>query len=142
LRAALALQVAHDGLHARSAVLQWRCTIMQFDGASPVRWYKSTVLVTGLVLVALGVGNWITGTIRLREHEAIVSAPAPLPRGGARPHTRRAGSSTEEIEIARGRMDFYHVVASGGRLLTLAGFVLVTFALARHLRPQAKRTPR
>lgn len=108
--------------------------------APTARWYKSTLLVTGVVLTALGVGNWITGTVRLREHEAIVHAPAPTPRDVVRPHGGRGGSTQEEIEIARGRMDFYHVVASGGRLMTLAGFVLVTFALARRLRPQAKRS--
>jgi hypothetical protein len=112
---------------------------MDDEHAAPQgRWYKSTVLVTGFVLTALGAGNWITGTVRLREHEAIVMAPAPTPRGSARPHGR-TGSTQEEVEIARGRMDFYHVVASGGRLMTLAGFVLVTFALARRVRPQAKR---
>lgn len=103
------------------------------------RWYKSTLLVSGLVLLLLGVGNWVTGTIRLREHEAIVRTPMPTPHGVAHPHGGPGGSSAEEIEIARGRMDFYHVVASGGRLMTLGGFVLVTFALARRLRPQAKR---
>ncbi len=107
--------------------------------ASPDRWYKSTLLVSGLVLLVLGIGNWVTGTVRLREHEAIVRAPGPTPHAMSRPHAGPAGSSQEEIEIARGRMDFYHVVASGGRLMTLAGFVLVTFALARRLRPQAKR---
>lgn len=112
------------------------------EGASPPRWYKSSLLISGLVLMALGAGNWITGTIRLREHEAVVIAPAPTPRGEVRPHARRRGSSQEEIEIARGRMDFYHVVASGGRLMTLAGAVLLTFALARRLRPQAKRNAR
>lgn len=110
------------------------------DGAAPDPWYKSTLLVVALVLIALGAGNWITGEIRLREHEAIVSNPAPHVDGG--PHGRRRGASEEEIEIARGRMDFYHVVASGGRLMTMVGFVLLAFALARRLRPQAKRSRR
>lgn len=107
---------------------------------SPDRWYKSVLLIIGLVLLLLGVGNWATGTVRLREHEAIVRAPVPPPTPGAiRSRGGRRGSSHEEIAIARARMDFYHVVASGGRLMTVAGFVLVTFALARRLRPQAKR---
>jgi hypothetical protein len=110
----------------------------RISAAAP--WYKSTLLVVALVLVVLGTGNWITGEIRLREHEAIVSTPAPTPHGDAQPHGRRPGSSQEELEIARGRMDFYHVVASGGRLMTLAGLVLLTFALARRWRPQAKRS--
>lgn len=107
----------------------------------PDRWYKSSLQVAGLVLLLLGVGNWVTGTIRLREHEVIVRTPMPTPQGVAHPHGGSGDSTAEEIEIARGRMDFYHVVASGGRLMTLAGFVLVTFALARRLRPQAKRSP-
>jgi hypothetical protein len=107
--------------------------------APPDRWYKSTLLIAGVVLLLLGVGNWVTGTIRLREHEAIVRTPLPTPHGVTHPHAGHSGSSQEEVEIARGRMDFYHVVASGGRLMVLTGFVLVTFALARRLRPQAKR---
>ncbi|HEY8515773.1 MAG TPA: hypothetical protein VIS07_09710 [Candidatus Binatia bacterium] len=87
------------------------------------------------MLMLLGAGNWITGTIRLREHEPI--ATTPLPAATVSP--RHGSPSAEEIEIARGRMDFYHVVASGGRLMTAAGFVLLTFGLARRLRPQAKR---
>ncbi|MEW6271041.1 MAG: hypothetical protein AB1689_17295 [Thermodesulfobacteriota bacterium] len=106
------------------------------DGAS---WYKSTTLVAGFVLMLLGAGNWITGTIRLREHEVLATAPLPTASTSARTSPQRTGASAEEIEIARGRMDFYHVVASGGRLMTAAGFVLLTFGLARHLRPQAKR---
>jgi hypothetical protein len=110
------------------------------DGPTPEPWYKSTLLVVALVLIALGAGNWITGEIRLREHEAILSSSAS--HGDAQPHGGRPGPSQEEIEIARGRMDFYHVVASGGRLMTMVGFVLLAFALARRLRPQAKRSRR
>jgi len=98
-------------------------------------WYKSTTLMTGLVLLALGAGNWITGTIRLREHEAVLTAVGPPPTTTP----AEVAPTDEEIEVARLRMDFYHVVASGGRLMTAAGFVLLTFALARRLRPQAKR---
>lgn len=102
-------------------------------------WYKSTTLIAGVVLLALGAGNWITGTIRLREHEAVVNAPRPAPSPRASQARPRSAPADEEIEIARLRMDFYHVVATGGRLMTAAGFVLVTFGLARRLRPQAKR---
>jgi len=105
----------------------------------PDRWHKSGLVVAGLVLLLLGIGNWATGTVRLREHEAIVRAPSPAPQGASRPHGGHGSSGQEEVEIARVRMDFYHVVASGGRLMTVAGFVLVTFALARRVRPQAKR---
>lgn len=95
------------------------------------RWYRNLPLVIGLVLMVLGLGNWMTGEIRTEEHRAI--AAQSHRRGQFEP-------SAEEIEIARVRMDFYHVVASGGRLLATAGFLLAAVGLARHLRPPTRRT--
>lgn len=92
-------------------------------------WYRNLPLVVGLVLMLLGLGNWLTGEIRTEEHRA--SALAERANG--------AGPSAEEIEIARVRMDFYHVVASGGRLLAAGGFLLAAIGLARHLRPPTRK---
>ena len=103
----------------------------------PVRqWYKNLPLMAGLVLIALGLGNWITGSIRTAEHAQQIEESLQAPsRGGV--SSKRP--SAEEVEIARVRMDFYHVVASGGRLMTAAGFLLTTFGLARSLRPRARK---
>ena len=92
-------------------------------------WYRNLPLVVGLVLMLLGVGNWLTGDIRTEEHRA--SALQERQNG--------LGPSAEEIEIARVRMDFYHVVASGGRLLAAAGFLLVAVGVARRRRPPTRR---
>ena len=43
-------------------------------------------------------------------------------------------TSAEEIEIALTRMDFYHVIATGGRAMTALGVVIATFGVARQLR--------
>lgn len=99
-------------------------------------WYKNTPLVAGLVLIALGLGNWITGSIRTAEHAQQIEDSRQSPSHGGLSSER---PTAEEVEIARVRMDFYHVVASGGRLMTAAGFLLATFGLARSLRPQARR---
>ena len=99
------------------------------------RWYKNGPLVAGILFMLLGLGNWITGTIRTAEHEQRMEAavhgeqPSDVPTG-------------EELELARVRMDFYHVVASGGRLMTALGFLISTFGLARSLRPQARKGER
>ncbi len=99
-------------------------------------WYKNTPLVAGLVLMALGLGNWITGSLRTAEHsQQIEESRQEASRGGL----SNSRTTAEEVEIARVRMDFYHVVASGGRLMTAAGFLLATFGLARSLRPQVTR---
>jgi hypothetical protein len=99
-------------------------------GDPNARWYRNLPLVVGLVLMLLGLGNWLTGEIRTEEQRA--SALQERPNG--------IGPSAEEIEIARVRMDFYHVIASGGRLLAAAGFLLAAIGLARHLRPPNRRS--
>ena len=96
---------------------------------NPPRWYRNLPLVVGLVLMILGLGNWLTGEIRTEEH-----------RRAAHRGELEGTLSTEELEIARVRMDFYHVVASGGRLLAAGGFLLAAVGLARHLRPPVRRT--
>ena len=104
--------------------------------AQPRPWYKNTPLMVGLVLISLGLGNWITGAIRTAEHAQRIEESRQAPSRGGVSSNRQ---SVEEVEIARVRMDFYHVVASAGRLMTVGGFLLATFGLARSLRPQARK---
>jgi len=98
------------------------------DDASPQKrpWYKNPALGTGLFLMALGVGNWITGEANTSNHQAAALGLAPRQIGRT--------PSAEEIEIARTRMDFYHVIATGGRAMTALGLVIATFGVARQLR--------
>ncbi|HZR80574.1 MAG TPA: hypothetical protein VFD92_05700 [Candidatus Binatia bacterium] len=110
------------------------------------RWYRNLVLVTGFVLIALGLGNWVTGTVRLREHADEIAALEASDAGSRDGRARVDAGSRDgraavnaELEVARNRMDFYHVVASGGRLMTAAGIVLAAFGVARRLRGEARR---
>lgn len=105
-------------------------------GPNRSAWYRNSPLVVGLVLLALGLGNWITGTIRMQEYQERIDLSRIAPsQGGLSP----SAPSAVETEIALGRLDFYHVIASGGRLMAASGFLLVTFGLARGLRPLARR---
>jgi uncharacterized membrane protein YidH (DUF202 family) len=103
-------------------------------------WHKNMVVLTGLVLLVLGAGNWATGEVRLRQHETLIAAIEHREQADAtRPASRSdEDEDDEELELARVRMDFYHVVASGGRLLTAAGLVLTALGLARYLRPRGR----
>lgn len=91
-------------------------------------WYKNTTLIAGIFVIILGAGNWITGELRTTRHQAEALGLSDRQAGKA--------VSSEEIEIARTRMDFYHVVATGGRALTAFGLLLASLGLARQLRPQ------
>lgn len=97
------------------------------DATPPRRpWYKNPALGAGLFLMALGIGNWITGEANTSRHQAASLGLA----------SRQIGRtpSAEEIEIALTRMDFYHVIATGGRAMTALGVVIATFGVARQLR--------
>ena len=89
-------------------------------------WYKNPALGTGLFLMVLGGGNWITGELSTARHQS-TALGLESARMGRSP-------SPEEIEIALARMDFYHVVATGGRALTALGLLVGTLGVARQLR--------
>ncbi|MFM8411096.1 MAG: hypothetical protein ACKOCT_12535 [Alphaproteobacteria bacterium] len=89
-------------------------------------WYRNHLLVAGLGLIALGVGNWATGAARLADIAATaVSEPA------ARTTRGHEAAVDADVEVARVRQDFYHVVATGGRLLVATVIVLAAFGAVR-----------
>src|SRR5262245_44252505 len=98
-------------------------------------WYKNLPLVAGIGLILLGAGNWATGTVGLSEHAAVATSAAPTEEHASGART----SKDPEVELAQVRMDFYHVVASGGRLMTAAGFILSMFGLARQIGREARK---
>ncbi len=108
--------------------------------ATPRPWHRDLTLISGLVLLVLGAGNWITGSVRMAEHAGAIERTVPAL--AASPERARIVEAAvrAELEVARVRMDFYHVVASGGRLMFAAGAVLAGFSLARSLRGEARGT--
>jgi len=132
------LRVARLWLHRRSGRFQGAAGLVEGAGVKP--WYKNMVVLTGLVLLVLGAGNWATGEVRLRQHETLIAAieHRELAEDADRGNRSAEDEDDEALELARVRMDFYHVVASGGRLLTAAGLVLTALGLARYLRPRGR----
>jgi hypothetical protein len=113
---------------------------------------RNPALWTGLALIALGGGNWINGQVKLAEYEAVASHP-PL-SSSTRPfdefvhldeNTNAAlleplRSRLTTRSLAEGKRDFYAVVLTGGRLLTLLGAFLVvatTYWERRRTQPRA-----
>jgi hypothetical protein len=117
----------------------------------PRRLYQSRLLVLAVTLLVLGIGNTIIGTQKLRQYQAIVA------EGRARGYFPDAATSTDRIlrplddegeryNIGRAKVDLYHVVLSGGLLMTAIGLVLTIIAwlrlrLAEHNSPPLDRRP-
>jgi hypothetical protein len=86
--------------------------------------YKNLLLVTGVMLVVLGVGNWAVGEARARPHaDFLAQHPGPMELADdfktalleAPDHER------EERSISRAKLEFYELVRSGGRWMVVLG---------------------
>jgi hypothetical protein len=101
--------------------------------------YKSRLFVAGVTFIVLGLGNYLAADSKVSHYQELVSELAPqIPpqpfrlREEGKPFPSEAW---ERWEIARAKLDYYHVVLSGGRLMMSAGMVCAVLALF-HLRRQ------
>jgi hypothetical protein len=103
-------------------------------------WRYPTIPV-GIVLVILGLGNWIASHSKVVEYEQrareSVSVEDPAPMGAfSRLTPRTSATLLDRLQphfgdygVAAARRDFYAVVQSGGRLITIVGMLLVGLGL-------------
>ena len=103
--------------------------------------YLKPGFVVGLVLVLLGAGNWIVGSVQVNHYRAVVAAGAQTGAEGgysgfrertpreSREVLGRIHEEREQYDAARVKMDFFYVVLAGGLLLFLTGLALASFAL-------------
>lgn len=103
--------------------------------------YLKPGFVTGLVLVLLGAGNWIVGSVQVNHYRAVVAAGADFGKDGSyggfgqrtpqenREILGRIHEEREQYDAARVKMDFFYVVLTGGLILFLAGLFLAGLAL-------------
>lgn len=112
---------------------------------------RNPALWTGLALVALGGGNWVNGQIKLAEYEAVTRQPAAAATDRSfaefRHLTERTNAALLEPlrnrlttrTVAEGKRDFYAVVLSGGRIITLLGAFLMVASTYWERRREPRR---
>jgi hypothetical protein len=108
--------------------------------------YASRLLMTGLLLIFLGIGNWIVGASQLVRYEGMESSSAvtgledsyrnfrELDRQKNEGVLRRINEDREKYNAVRVKIDFYYVVLSGGRLLFVVGLLLAFISAIRVIR--------
>lgn len=108
--------------------------------------YSSYTLVAGILLLVLGIGNWIAGAVELTKYQNLLRKTAEtgleesyrsfqeLDQQKNEEVLRRINEDRERYNAARVKMDFYYVVLSGGRLLFVIGGLLTFFSLIRLIR--------
>jgi len=108
--------------------------------------YSSYLLVTGFVLLILGIGNWMVGAMEVTKYQGIMENTArtglensylnfqELDYQKNEEVLRRINQARERYNAARVKIDFYSVVLNGGRWLFILGLVLSAVALMRIIR--------
>ena len=107
----------------------------------------------GIVLVMLGLGNWLVSRDKVVDYARRASAPAPLARPDALSDYKRLTPRTNATLLERlhrglgdygfadAKRDFYTVMQSGGRFIAAAGFLLIGWGLVGRWRDHRLRLP-
>jgi hypothetical protein len=94
---------------------------------------RAPLVLVGLLLAAIGLGNIYTGSTKTTEYEQLLTtggvqseSPRQTQTTRLEPHLRSTlleslAGHRDPFSAARAKVDFYRVVYSGGRLLTLLG---------------------
>ena len=108
--------------------------------------YSSYLLVAGLILLILGLGNWIVGAVQVTKFQRLLRNTAKtgledsyrsfqeLDLRKNEEVLRRINRDREKYNTAQVKVDFYYVVLGGGRLLFFLGLFLTFFGLIRLIR--------
>lgn len=99
-------------------------------------YYRNYLFVTGIALLVLGLGNYVTARFKATHYQAAVAEAGPAVQPASSSLFNDLGVSPpdearERWEIARAKFDFYQVVLSAGRLMMSLGAICTAIALMR-----------
>lgn len=94
-------------------------------------------------MLVLGIGNYLAAISKVAHYQQVVTslspqASQPQPFGARGDEEVIPSEKWERWEIARAKLDYYHVVLSGGQLMMSAGVGCLIFAFIK-LRRQRLR---
>jgi Flp pilus assembly protein TadB len=108
--------------------------------------YSSYLLVSGVICLILGIGNWMVGVIETSKYQALLYKTArtgleenyrnfqQLDHQKNEEVLRRINEDREKYNGARVKLNFFYIVLMGGRVLLLIGAVLTLAMLVRLIR--------
>ncbi len=108
--------------------------------------YSNYLLVAAMILLILGIGNWIVGAMQVTKYQKMLRNTAKtgledsyrsfqeLDHRKNKEVLRRINEGREKYNVARVKVDFYYVVLGGGRLLFFLGLFSTFFVSIRLIR--------
>ena len=99
---------------------------------------RSGLVLAGLLLLGVGIGNVIAGHSKIGEYEEVLrTSPTPPPPDPAVLFPKPS-EALERRELARAKLAFYQLLLGAGQLLSALGVVLLAAGVLR-LRLRALR---
>ncbi len=108
--------------------------------------YSNYLMVAAMILLILGIGNWIVGAVQVTKYQNMMRSISKtgleesyrsfqeLDQRKNKEVLRRINEGREKYNTARVKVDFYYVVLGGGRLLFVLGLISTFFAAIRLIR--------
>ena len=115
--------------------------------------WRHPALPAGIVLLVLGLGNWMVSRDKILEYERRSRAPGVVEGSGSLEGFTRLTPRTNamllerlhrrlgDYGVADAKRDFYTVVQSGGRLIAVVGLLLVGVGLLQRWRDRRVHRP-
>jgi hypothetical protein len=104
---------------------------------------RSGLVLAGLLLLAVGLGDAVAGRTKIAQYEELLqttAVPVPLDPTALFP---TASEGQERRGVARAKLAFYHLLLVAGQALSGAGLILVAVGAlrVRQAAVRAARTP-
>ncbi|MGH7893473.1 MAG: hypothetical protein ACREQL_02340 [Candidatus Binatia bacterium] len=100
---------------------------------------RSSWIVAGLLLLAVGIGDLMIGRTKLAQYQEVLSRAPEVLRIDPATLYPKATESEEQRAVASAKVGFYRLLFVSGQLLTLAGLVLLVIGIVQ-LRPRSVAT--
>jgi hypothetical protein len=112
--------------------------------------YSSPPAVAGVLCLVLGLSNWGIGAIETSKYQSLLSKTAQtgledsyrnfqeLDQQKNEEVLRRINEDREKYNAARVKLNFFHVVLTGGRTIFLIGLLLTLWSVIRLIRRDAQ----
>jgi hypothetical protein len=111
--------------------------------------YSSSLMVSGLVCLVLGIGNWTVGALETAKYQGLLRKTAQtgleetyrsfqeLDQQKNAEVLRRINGDREKYNAAKVKLNFFFVVLTGGKLLFVIGAILALSAAVSLIRRDA-----
>src|SRR5690349_24912517 len=112
--------------------------------------YSSYLLVSGVICLALGIGNWTVGVIESSKYQALLYKTArtgleenyrnfqQLDHQKNEEVLRRINEDLDRYNGARVKLNFFYIVLIGGRVLCIVGTGLILTGMVHLLRRDSR----